>query len=251
MKLYLSVVIPCYNEEKNLEREVLSEVEKYLAKQDYQSEVIISDDGSTDKSRGLIKEFIKKHKNFRLLENEHMGKAFTVKRGTEEAGGEVVLFTDMDQSTPISEVNKLLPYFKKDFDIVIGSRGTVRKNAPLYRQIAAFVFRFLRKLVILKDIDDTQCGFKMFKTKVAKDLFKRLQVFKEKRKVKGWRVSAFDVELLFLAGKLGCKIKEVPVFWEDKDVALGKKRNFLKESWQMLQEIIRVRLNEFFGRYKE
>lgn len=244
MKLYLSVVIPCYNEEKNLEREVLSEVEKYLAKQDYQSEVIISDDGSTDKSRGLIKKFIKKHKNFRLLENEHMGKAFTVKRGTEEAGGEVVLFTDMDQSTPISEVNKLLPYFKKDFDIVIGSRGTVRKNAPLYRQIAAFVFRFLRKLVILKDIDDTQCGFKMFKTKVAKDLFKRLQVFKEKRRVKGWRVSAFDVELLFLAGKLGCKIKEVPVFWEDKDVALGKKRNFVKESFEMLKEVLRVKLND-------
>lgn len=249
-KTYLTVVIPCYNEEKNLERGVLSEVEKYLSTCVFAVEVIISDDGSTDKSRELIKNFIKKHKNFSLLENKHAGKAFAVKAGSEQAKGEVILFTDMDQSTPIREIEKLLPWFKKGFDIVIGSRGTVRKNAPFYRQIAASAFRLLRKILILKDIDDTQCGFKAFKTEVAKDLFKRLQVFKERKEVKGWRVSAFDIELLFLAEKLGYKIKEVPVFWEDKDVALKKKTDFLKESWQMFQEIVRVRLNEFFGRYQ-
>jgi len=250
MKFDLSVVIPCYNEEQNLKRGVLQEIENYLKKQGYSSEVIVSDDGSTDKSREIINKFIKKRKNFILLENKHAGKAFAVKAGTKEARGEVVLFTDMDQSTPISETSKLLPYFNKGFDIVIGSRGRTRKNAPFYRQVAAFVFLFIRKLTILKEINDTQCGFKMFKTRGARDLFKRLLVFKEKRKIKGWRVSAFDVELLFLAKKLGYKIKEVPVSWEDRDVAQGKKKNFFKESRQMFQEIIRVRLNEFFGRYK-
>lgn len=249
MKRYLSLVIPCYNEEKNLERGVLDEVWKYLAHQDYQSEVIITDDGSTDKSRQLVKKFIKGHKKFKLLENKHLGKAFAVKAGIKEAKGQIVLFTDMDQSTPISEINKLLPYFKKGFDLVIGSRGKVRKSAPLYRQMAAFIFRSVRKLVILGEIDDTQCGFKMFKRQVAEDLFKRMRVFKEKKRVKGWRVSAFDVELLFLAEKLGFKIKEVPVLWEDIDVALGKKKNFLRESWQMLAEILRVKLNDIKGIY--
>ena len=208
----LSVIIPCYNEESNLKRGVLNQVDKYLSSQEFLSEVIISDDGSTDKSKELVRKFIKKNKGFRLLENDHGGKAFAVEKGIKKARGELVLFTDMDQSTPISEMKKFLPYLEKNFDIVIGSRGILRKKAPFYRQIAAFVFRFIRKLIVLKEINDTQCGFKMFKTRVARDLFKRLLVFKEKRKVKGWRVSAFDVELLFLAEKMGYKIKEVPVF---------------------------------------
>ena len=251
MKLYLSVIIPCYNEEKNLKRGVLAEVEKYLSRQDYNSEVIISDDGSTDKSRDLIKKFTKKHKKLKLLENKHQGKAFTVKSGIEKARGEISLFIDMDQSTPIAEVEKLLPFFKKGFDVVIGSRGVVRKNAPLYRQAAALIFGCFRRIILLRNINDTQCGFKAFKTEVARDLFSRLEVFKKQKEIEGWRVSAFDVELLFLAEKLGYKIKEMPVIWEDKDIAQGKKKNFLKESWQMVQEIICVRLNDFSGKYKK
>ncbi|MBL7159462.1 glycosyltransferase [Candidatus Microgenomates bacterium] len=251
MKSYLSVIIPCYNEEKNLKRGVLAEVEKYLSRQDYNSEVIISDDGSTDKSRDLIKKFIKKHKKLNLLENKHQGKAFTVKSGIEKARGEISLFIDMDQSTPIAEVEKLLPFFEKGFDIVIGSRGVVRKNAPLYRQAAALIFGCFRRIILLRNINDTQCGFKAFKTEVARDLFSRLEVFKKQKEIEGWRVSAFDVELLFLAEKLGYKIKEMPVIWEDKDIAQGKKKNFLKESWQMVQEIICVRLNDFSGKYKK
>jgi len=251
MKLYLSVIIPCYNEEKNLKRGVLAEVEKYLSRQDYNSEVIISDDGSTDKSRDLIKKFIKKYKKLNLLENKHQGKAFTVKSGIEKARGEISLFIDMDQSTPIAEVEKLLPFFEKGFDIVIGSRGVVRKNAPLYRQAAALIFGCFRRIILLRNINDTQCGFKAFKTEVARDLFSRLEVFKKQKEIEGWRVSAFDVELLFLAEKLGYKIKEMPVIWEDKDIAQGKKKNFLKESWQMVQEIICVRLNDFSGKYKK
>jgi dolichyl-phosphate beta-glucosyltransferase len=249
MKLYLSIIIPCYNEEKNLKRGVLEEIENYFKKQRYSSEVIISDDGSTDKSKDLVKEFIKNRGNFKLLENKHAGKASAVRSGVDQAQGEIVLFTDMDQSTPIREVEKLLPSFERGFEIVIGSRGGLRKNAPLYRQIAAFIFRFLRQLVLLKNIDDTQCGFKMFKTRAVKKLFNLLQVFKKKEEVKGWRVSAFDVELLFLAEKLGYKIKELPVSWEDKDVALGKKRNFIRESLEMLKEILRVKINDLRGVY--
>ena len=248
--IYLSVVIPCYNEIENLKRGVLNQIKEFLEKQDYSWEVIVSDDGSTDKSLKFVKEFIKKNQNLRALENPHAGKPFAVWAGIKASKGKYVLFTDMDQSTPISEINKLLPYFEKDFDLVIGSRGEERKGFPWYRKILATGFRMLRRAIILSKIVDTQCGFKAFKREVAQDVFKRLQVFKEEKKAKGWKVTAFDVELLFIAQKRGYKIAEVPVRWTDVDIAKGKKRNFMKESWGMAKEILRVKLNDLRHLYE-
>lgn len=113
------------------------------------------------------------------------------------------------------------------------------------------VFRVLRGFFLLPQINDTQCGFKAFRSKVAREIFPKLQFFQEKDEVRGWRVSAFDVELLFIAQKLGYKIKEVGVEWKDCDVAKGKKKKFLKESKEMAKEIFRVRLNDWQGKYGE
>ncbi|MBM3205645.1 glycosyltransferase [Candidatus Shapirobacteria bacterium] len=247
MKPFLSVIIPCYNEEKNLKRGVLDEVDKYLQKQKWPSEVIISDDESTDNSRELVQKYLKTHSRFKLLENKHAGKPFAVRAGIEKAQGEVVLFTDMDQSAPLKEFDKLLPFFQKGFEVVIGSRGQKREGFSLVRLIGSNVFRLIRQQLLLKKIVDTQCGFKAFKNKMAKDLFLSLLIFKEKQKTKGWKVGAFDVELLFIAQKRGYKIAEVEINWEDKDI--GKQKKYFKESKEMLQEIIRVKLNDLQGRY--
>jgi cellulose synthase/poly-beta-1,6-N-acetylglucosamine synthase-like glycosyltransferase len=153
---YLSVIIPCYNEEKNLKRGVLEEAENYLKSQDYSSEVIISDDGSTDKSRELVEKFIKDHRRFKLLRNPHAGKAYALKFGIKEARGEIILLTDMDQSTPINQLEKLLPYFKKGAEVVIGSRGQKRAGFSLLRQVASNAFRLIRQSLLLRNITDTQ-----------------------------------------------------------------------------------------------
>jgi len=239
----ISIIIPCYNEENNLKKGVLREVSDYLKKQKFSWEVIISDDGSTDQSKKLVEEFIKKETRFRFIKNPHGGKPFAIRSGVEKAKGEICLFTDMDQSTPILETDKLLPFFEQGFDIVIGSRGKERKKFPWYRKILSWGFRNLR----LREIADTQCGFKSFRTEAGKNIFERMTVFQKKGK--GWRVGAWDVEFLFVAKKLGYKIKEVPVTWIDKDIAKGKKKNFLRESKEMLLEIMRVKINDLRGKY--
>jgi dolichyl-phosphate beta-glucosyltransferase len=245
----ISVVIPCYNEEENLKRGVLDQVEKYLRKQDYPSEVIISDDESTDGSLKFLEKFVKYHPRFKLLKNKHGGKPFALRSGLKKSNGEIVLFTDMDQSTPITEIEKLLPWFEKDYAFVFGSRGMTRKNFPFYRKIASIVFRSFRQIFLLRGVADTQCGFKAFERKAGLEIFRKMQVFKQAGEARGWRVGAWDVEMLFVAEKLGYKIKEISVDWEDRDVTGGKKKNFLKESKEMLFEVLRVKINDWRGVY--
>lgn len=247
-KPYLSIVIPCYNEAENLKRGVLDEVYIFLKKADFTWEVIISDDGSTDDSREIVKAQIKDKKDFRLVENTHGGKPSAVWGGIQKSTGEYVLFTDMDQSAPIEELLKLKPYFS-DFEVVIGSRGGGRENFSIIRKLGSTVFRLFRKSLMLRKINDTQCGFKEFRIDVAKQIFPKLQFFKKEKVVKGWKVTSFDVELLFLAEKFGYKIKEVPVIWKDEDISKGKKKSYLKESKEMLLQIFRVKLNDLRGLY--
>ncbi|MDP3733095.1 MAG: glycosyltransferase family 2 protein, partial [Candidatus Daviesbacteria bacterium] len=135
----LSVVIPAYNEERNLQKGVLLEIRDYLEKLKISYEVIIVDDGSTDKTKEIIKKFISQNQNFNLLEVSHGGKAMAVMSGMLKAKGDIVLFTDMDQATPIDQLEKFLPKFSGGSDIVIGSR-TGRKGAPVVRKLAAWIF---------------------------------------------------------------------------------------------------------------
>lgn len=247
-KIYLSVVIPCYNESENLKRGVLDEVYDFLKKQKFTWEVIVSDDGSTDDSREIVKKEIKNKKNFRLIENQHGGKPSAVWGGIKNSLGKYVLFTDMDQSAPLKEVLKLIPFFE-DYEVVIGSRGTGRENFDIIRKLGSSIFRIFRKSLMLRDINDTQCGFKAFRSDVAKKIFPMLQFFKQKIIVKGWKVTSFDVELLFIAEKLGHKVKEIPVEWKNEDTSTGKKKSYVKESKEMLQQILRVKLNDLQGLY--
>lgn len=248
---FLSVVIPCYNEERNIKANILSSVATFLNTQPYTSEVVIVDDGSTDQSVDLLEKFIKDKENWRLIKNPHQGKGYTVITGMLAARGEIVLFTDFDQATPIGEVNKLLPYFKKGHDVVIGSRNSRREGAPLFRLMMARGFMILRTLILgLAGIHDTQCGFKAFRKDAAVNIFKRLKVYGDKSKeVKGSQVTAgFDVESLFLAKKLGYEIKEVPVEWRYVET---RRVNPLIDSWNGFWDIVKIRLNSLKGEYDE
>lgn len=244
----LSVVVPCYNEEKNLRRGALERVEKFLKTKDYSWEVIVVDDGSEDKSREIVKKFIQRASQFTLIENPHQGKGPTVITGILKSRGKYVLFTDLDQATPISEVDKILPWFKKGFDVVIGSRKEKRKGAPIFRLLMARGFTLFRSLLLgLKGIADTQCGFKAFKRGVAQDLFRRLKLYGKRRKVKGAMVTAgFDIEALLLAQKRGYKIKETPVKWRYVET---RRVNPLKDSWEGLKDLLKIKINELKGLY--
>ena len=255
-KPYLSVVIPCWNEEKNLESGVLDEVHSYLSGQPYPWEVIVVDDGSTDNSQALIRRSIQGKEGFSLLEVPHGGKPAAVWAGIQAARGEIVLFTDMDQSTPIQELGKLLPWYEEGFDVVIGSRGIAREGASLLRKAGSVVFLGLRRLVLLRNIVDTQCGFKSCRREAALRVFPSLQYFKQKERPKGWKVSAYDVELLHLFEKGGYRLKEVVVRWYNRDKSdtksqQGELAQYLHESVEMGREILRVKLNELRGLYDE
>lgn len=252
-KVYLTVIIPCFNEEANLKRGVLKEIDNFFKKKDFSWEVVVSDDGSSDKSREIVKKEIESLKNFRLLENPHGGKPAALLSGIKKARGEYILFTDMDQSTPIGELNKLLPQLTKGYQAVIGSRGLVRKNFPLYRRLGAIAFMSIRRSLILPEISDTQCGFKLFEAEALKKGFPRLEFFERKEKVSGWKVTSFDVELLHILKKMGYKIAEVPVTWDDKDISKekgGGLGRYIRESREMFGQIMRVKLNDLKGKYK-
>ncbi len=253
MKKKLSIVITNYNEKANLRRGVLDQVRNYLQKVNYNWEVIINDDGSTDGGDKIIEEFTKKNKGFKLIRSSHAGKASGIWNGIQIATGDVVLYTDMDQSTPLKEVEKLLPWFEKDkYQVVFGSRGKMRKNFPIFRQLTSWGFRLIRGIFLLRKVVDTQCGFKALDIKVAKQIFPMLETIKNpSSESKGWSVSAFDVELLFIAEKLGLKLKEVDVQWRDEDTSTDKGKNFLTESIDMLKQIARVKLNDLKGEYDQ
>ena len=246
--IFLSVIIPCYNELENLKRGVLAEVTSYLSRQNFDWEIVISDDGSSDGSFELVEKYIKGKKHFVHLRNPKGGKAFALRAGINKAKGKYVLFTDMDQSTPIDEFEKYKEGIEHGYEIVIGSRGFKSENYPFVRKIASPIFLLIRRALVLSSIHDTQCGFKCFRTDVVKKVFSKLEVFRRQRG-SGWRVGAWDVELLFVAQRMNFKIKEITVEWRNIDSSTSKQRKFVQESVEMLREIIRVRKNEILGIY--
>lgn len=253
---FLSVIIPCYNEGKNLERGVLEEVDQYLAAQEFSWEVIVVDDESTDNSRSLVEHGIQNRERFALVGIPHGGKPAALWAGIQKAEGEILLFTDMDQSTPITELEELLPWCEEGFDVVIGSRNTTREGSSLVRKAGSFVFLSLRRLFLLRHIVDTQCGFKLCRRQVALEIFPHLEFLRQEDKPAGWKVTAYDVEFLHLVDRVGYGIKEVKVIWSNRDESVTKSKGgdldrYLTESVQMAQEVTRVKRNQLKGLYDE
>ena len=246
--IFLSVIIPCYDEMANLQKGVLEKVQHYLSKKNYSYEVIIVDDGSKDGSAAFIKKFARENAHFHLLQIDHYGKAGAVTKGVLQAKGEYILFSDMDQATPIEEVEKLLPFFEKGFDVVIGSRNGERKGSPWTRKLMSRSWMVLRNLVIGLRITDTQCGFKMFRRDAAKKLFTKIDKLHHGfRKVEGSSVTAgFDVELLFLAQQSRYTIKEVPVRWLYVET---RRVNVIHDSIDGVKDLFEIKRNAVVGKY--
>jgi dolichyl-phosphate beta-glucosyltransferase len=251
----ISVIIPCYNEARNLERGVLDEVYGYLAGQALPWEVVIVNDESTDSSKSLIQRAIQSRPDFSLHDIPHGGKPAAIWAGIQRARGEMILFTDMDQSTPIHELDKLLPWYREGFDVVIGSRQATREGSSLVRKIGSLVFLTLRRRALLPGIIDTQCGFKLCRRQVALEIFPHLEFLRQQQRPTGWKVTAFDVEFLYLVDRLGYRIKEVLVSWKNRDQSdtkgqQGEMARYIHESINMAREVTRVKLNHIRGFYE-
>ncbi len=239
----ISVVIPSYNEMANLQKGTLEKVERYMERRKFHYEVLVVDDGSTDGSLEFVKEFTNENRQFKLIENSHTGKAGAVTAGMLRASGDLILFTDMDQATPITELEKLIPFTEKGYDIVIGSRSTTRRGAPFTRKIMSQGMITLRSLLVgLPQIHDTQCGFKLFKKKPSDKVFEKIKkIHKGFKSIHGSSVTAgFDVELLYIAEKFGYKIKEVSVDWLYVET---RRVNPIFDSIDGLMDLIRIRQN--------
>jgi glycosyltransferase involved in cell wall biosynthesis len=245
----VSVVIPAFNEERRLPQ-TLARVDAYLETQNYASEIVVVDDGSSDGTVRVVELFAREHPRVRLIQNDHRGKGYTVRTGMLAARGHIVLFSDADLSTPIEELEKLLPWFERGYDIVIGSReglGAQRIKEPFYRHIMGRVFNLIVRLLTVRGIQDTQCGFKAFRDEVARDVFSRMQLYGANTKpIRGGMVTAFDVEVLFIGAKSGYRLKEVPVEWR---YGTETKVNPLKDSYRNFRDVVLVRWNDVRGRY--
>lgn len=247
--IYLSVVIPAYNEEINLKRGVLDSVYEYLKDKDFTWEVVVSNDASKDNTSYIVKKYTQKYPNFRLIDQPiNLGKGGNVISGMSNAKGQYILFTDMDQSTPIDQFDKFLPFFNKEFDIVIGSRAG-RPGQSIIRKMMAYGFAILRNLILRLPYKDTQCGFKAFKSEAIKAIIPKMQIFGKKSKSgKGSVTAGFDLETLYVARKLKLKVAEVPVEWYE--YGERKEVNPIKDSYEGLRDLIKVRLNAIQGKYK-
>jgi len=269
-EIFLTVVIPAYNEARRLP-DSLTKVLQFLEAQNYASEIIVVDDGSTDATSQAVEKLLTERMGkataanqldqaelsqvqecqFKLIQNEHRGKGYAVRSGMLQGRGKYILFSDADLSTPIEEAEKLLFWLDQGFDVAVGSRegqGARRYDEPFYRHLMGRVFNLLVRTVTRSQLQDTQCGFKAFTRTASHDLFRRVQLYGEQSGiVKGAMVTGFDVEVLFLAQKKGYRIKEVPVRWYH----VGESKvNPVRDSLRMIRDIVKVRLNDLGGHYK-
>lgn len=248
--MYLSVIMPSFNETRNIEAGALEKVYEYLKSGKYQFELILSDDGSTDGTTAKLHEFAREHAGVKVLANAHQGKGPTVIAGLMAAKGEYRLFTDFDQATPIAEIARLLPYVEDGYDVAIGSRegkGALRKKEPFYRHLMGRVFNFAVRTLTIGGLKDTQCGFKLFSAAAVNELCPKVVVYGGKGRKDAF-TGAFDVELLYLARKYGYKIAEVPVVW--KHVATDRVSP-IKDSVRMFIDLLKIRLADLSGKYDE
>lgn len=238
--VHLSVIVPAYNEEERL-LGTLREINKYLRSQNYEPEILVVSDGSTDRTNEITKNLMAEIKNLRLLEfPKKRGKGFGVRQGMLEAEGDYRLFTDADNSTSVDQVEKMLPYFKEGCNIVIGSRdikgAILDPPQPWQRRVTGGIFKLVRKMIVgLWEIEDTQCGFKCFTKKAAEKIFPKCKIDR----------FSFDAEVLLIAKKFKYKIKEVPIYWKNDLASKVKFKSMVK----MAIDLVKIRWNLIIGKY--
>ncbi len=247
---FISIVIPAYNEEKNI-LNTLKTIEEFLSQQDYSYEILVMNDGSTDSTSSIAHNFSNTNKHIFVYDLPHKGKANAVLEGFRKAKGTYVLFSDADLATPIKELKKLLHYaLDEGYDVVIASRegvGALRKNEPWIRHFMGRVFNYIVQFMLIPGLDDTQCGFKLFKRSKALQIIDKMRIHANSKELKVPKVTAFDVEMLFLARKMGLKIKPVSVEWHYGE---DTKVNNLRDSVNNFLEVLKVWWNNKKGLYK-
>lgn len=246
----LSVVVPAYNEERRLP-ESLRQILAYLDAQPYASELIIADDGSSDGTAAYVDRLTAQHPNLRLLRLDHRGKGYAVRAGALAARGDFVLLCDADLAVPIEKWDVLWEALTHGYHIAIGSRegvGATREGEPWQRHVMGRVFNIIIRLVAIGSFQDTQCGFKALHRAVSDDLFQRVQIYGEHAPpVQGAAVTAYDVELLYLAIRRGYRVAEIPMPWRYGEET---KVSALRDSWRNLRDVLRVRWNALRGAYR-
>lgn len=241
-KIYLSIIIPAYNEEKRISQTLL-DVDRYLSKQKYGYEILVANDGSKDKTAKIVQNFQSIVKSLELINNsENHGKGYIVRQAMLQAKGKYRLFMDADNSTTINHIEKMWPFFEKGFNVVIGSRDSKDARGACQAVPQSFIKRqlgnfgnLLIQTVAVWGIWDTQCGFKVFTDRAAKDIFSRLTIDR-------W---GFDIEALAVAQRLGYKIAKIPVYWvNEPDSRVGWK-GYLKT----FVELFQIKLNLIKDKY--
>ncbi len=210
---------------------------------------MVADDGSTDETPSLVEEFCSERPAFRLILNEHRGKAHCVIAGLMAAQGRYVMFMDMDLATSLEHVDQLVEALEGSADVVIASReaeGAVRLGAPWPRRFLGKAFNLVIQALLLPGYWDTQCGFKGFRREVVRDIVDGLVVFKESPPPSGPRVTAFDVELLVVARERGYSILQLPVTWRHVKT---RRVNLIRESIEMLRELLSIWRARLRGMY--
>jgi dolichyl-phosphate beta-glucosyltransferase len=237
----LSIIIPSYNEELRLPA-TLDKIASYIQSSRRNTDVIVVDDGSKDRTAQVAESYRGKLPNLRVLSNGvNRGKGYSVRHGSLEALGDVILFTDADLSAPIEEADKLLAALQ-DHDVAIGSRamdrGLIEVHESPFREFAGIVFNAIVRLILRLPFVDTQCGFKAFRRGPSRIIFEQQTIER----------FGFDPELLYLARHHGLSTIEVPVRWSHSPAT---KVNMLRDSLQMFLDILFIRWNALKGRYRK
>lgn len=227
----VSIIIPAKNEAKRLPK-FFHEIIDFISSSQLTYEIIIVDDGSTDKTYEVARDLCLTHSNARVIKfKRNRGKGAAVKCGLCRAKGKIVSFMDADGSTPAYEIERNIHYFQQGYHMVIGSRslsqGPRKVEAKFYRKLMGFVFSSWVHALLKMEFKDTQCGFKMFRREVVRPIFSKV-------KIKGF---GFDMEMLFVACKIGCRIKEASVDWHHVDAS---KVNLITDSSRMFVNVWQI-----------
>lgn len=237
--IYLSVIIPAYNEENRLPK-TLESIASFLLRQNYKAEVLVVCDGVTDKTAEVAKSFSGKIANFKVIDNkENHGKGYVTRQGMLEARGEYRVFMDADNSTSLDQIDRFLPFFKEGNDVVIGNRdlkeSKIAVHQSRFKEFLGDFGNFLIQSLAVPGIKDTQCGFKVFSKKASERIFKKMTIDR-------W---GFDIEALALALKFGYRIKTVPVVWVNDANSKVKLSGYINT----FVELGRIKWNLMTGKY--